>query len=94
MVALTQHDVVSLPVAIYNYLPQAQTVALQLEPSDWYEALDGATRQVKLGPNEVTSATFQIRARKPGDFALTVQAQGAQLKDAIRRSHLSGPRWP
>lgn len=85
-VSLTQGDVVSIPVAVYNYLPEAQTVSLRLEKADWYEQMDGDTREIKMGPNEVTGVSFQIRAKSPGSFPLTVFAQGSKLSDAIRRS--------
>ena len=36
-VALTQHDEVSVPVAVYNYLKTDQAVRLEVTPGDWFE---------------------------------------------------------
>lgn len=84
--SLTQGDVISMPVAIYNYLPNAQTVRLTLEASDWYEQLDEPTRDVKIAKGEVAGISFKIRAKKPGAFPLTLRATGSKMSDAVRRS--------
>jgi hypothetical protein len=58
-VSLTEGDVVSVPVAVYNYLPNAQTVSLELRQDLWF-ALDNdsALKQVEVKAGEVTSASF------------------------------------
>jgi hypothetical protein len=38
-ISLTEGDVVSVPVAVYNYLPTAQRVSLELRQDPWF-ALD------------------------------------------------------
>jgi 5-hydroxyisourate hydrolase-like protein (transthyretin family) len=86
-VALTQNDEVSFPVAVYNYLKDPQTVKLELQSASWFELVEGdATRSLDLKPNEVTSVTFRIKARKIGFNPLTVKASGTKLSDAIKRS--------
>lgn len=84
-VSLTQNDDVSIPVAVYNYLPEAQTVTLRVDPGEGYALLDGGVREVKLDKNQVTGVSFRIRAQRPGSFPLTVHATGSKLSDAIRR---------
>src|SRR5574340_82734 len=53
-VAPTQHDEVSIPVAVYNYLPKAQPVTLTLETQPWFELLKGEAKQsLALGPSDI-----------------------------------------
>lgn len=75
-VSLTQDDVVSIPVAVYNYLNEPHDVELKLQQEDWFE-LDGdqAIKQVRVGAGEVTGASFRIRAQKIGMGKLTVTAR-------------------
>jgi hypothetical protein len=84
---LTQNDEVAFPVAVYNYLMDPQTVKLDLEPESWFELTDkdGYTRSLDLKPVEVTSVKFRIKAKRIGNFPLTVKAQGSKMSDAIKR---------
>ena len=84
-VALTQGDEVSVPVAIYNYLPQAQTVTLNLEQADWFDLTGEARRQVKMPKDGIDVVYYQIKAKAIGSHKLTVTARGTTLSDAIRR---------
>jgi len=58
-VSLTEGDVVSVPVAVYNYLPKAQKVSLELRQDPWF-ALDNdnAVKQVDVGAGEGSSSFF------------------------------------
>jgi hypothetical protein len=84
---LTQNDEVAFPVAVYNYLKEPQTVKLDLQPEAWFELTDkdGYTRSLDLKPGEVTSVKFRIKAKRIGNFPLTVKAQGSKMSDAIKR---------
>jgi uncharacterized protein YfaS (alpha-2-macroglobulin family) len=84
-VALTQNDRISVPVAVYNYLAEPQTVTLRLEPGDWFTLEGAASQTLKLGPNEVTGVRFPITVRGLGDHAFTVTARGSRLSDAVRK---------
>lgn len=85
-VALTQGDEMSIPVAVYNYLPEEQEVVLELEPATWYTLLSADNRQtLTVGPNDVEVAYFRIRAERFGHFALQVTAWGEKMSDAIAR---------
>jgi 5-hydroxyisourate hydrolase-like protein (transthyretin family) len=87
-VALTQNDEVAFPVAVYNYLKEAQTVTIELKQEPWFELVDeaGPIRRLALKPNEVTAVRFRIRAKKIGYQPLEVKAIGSTMSDAIRRS--------
>lgn len=85
-VALTQGDEISLPVAVYNYLKDRQTVRLKLETQPWFSLSGEAEQTLDLSPNEVTVRHFRIKAEKLGEHTLTVFAYGTKMSDAIRRS--------
>jgi len=91
-VSLTEGDVVSVPVAVYNYLPKAQRVSLELREDPWF-TLDGdnANKQVEVAAGEVTSASFRVKASKIGQQQLQVTARlvdapANQHGDAVARS--------
>lgn len=85
-VALTQGDEMSIPVAVYNYLPEEQEVLLELEPATWYTLLSADNRQtLTVGPNDVEVAYFRLRAERFGRFSLQVTAWGEKMSDAIAR---------
>ena len=85
-VAITRNDAFSVPVAIYNYLDEAQTVTLTVEPSPWVEISGGGTQTITLGPGEVTGASFDIKAVEVGVHGLTIVAQGTKMSDAVKRT--------
>lgn len=83
--ALTRNDRVTVPVAVYNYLPVPQTVELTLVAEGGL-TLDGpATASLALAPNEVKGLQVPLFAGRVGQGRLTVSARGAQLADAVRR---------
>jgi len=85
-VALTQNDEISVPVAVYNYLPGAQTVMLTLETEPWFELVnEGAEKSLEIGPSDITVVYFRLRAKGIGRHAFTVHARGSKLSDAIKR---------
>ena len=90
--SLTEGDVVSVPVAVYNYLPKTQTVSLELRQDPWFALEnDTATKQVEVKAGEVISASFRVKASKIGEqqFQVTARLIGApanQPGDAVARS--------
>ncbi len=84
---LTQNDQVSLPVAVFNYLPQAQEVRLEVEEEDWFELLDEEDREKRLtiGANDVEVVYFPIRAVQFGRNRFQVTAWGERMSDAIAK---------
>jgi len=84
--SITRNDELSVPVAIYNYLDQAQDVTLSVETGDWFELLDAADKTVHLESGDVTVEYFRIKASRVGWHKLTVYAYGSELSDAVARS--------
>lgn len=84
-VALTQNDEVSIPVACYNYLKEGQTVELSLKTGNWCRVEGSPVKVLKLGPSEVRSAYFRVKALGVGTHEITVVARGAKMSDAVRR---------
>lgn len=91
-VSLTEGDTVSVPVAVYNYLPTAQKVSLELRQDPWFALEnDNAVKRVEVKAGEVTSASFRVKASKIGEqqFQVTARLIGApanQPGDAVARS--------
>ncbi len=84
--ALTVGDEVSVPVGVFNYLADAQTVRLELTPTDWFDLLDEATKEITIGGNDITVVYFRIRAKDFGaNQQFTVTAYGSQMSDAIQK---------
>ncbi len=83
--ALTQGDWVSVPVAVHNYLPAAQSVRIALNDAAWFERSGPAMREIRLDARDVGVVHFPITARRIGRHALVVTAQGATAGDAVRR---------
>lgn len=99
-VSLTRNDEVGVPIVVYNYLDRPQRVALTVKQSDWFERLpedssnDAAEAhattedhhlQLDLGPGEVRSITFRLRAVRVGTHQLEVAAVASEVADAVRR---------
>jgi anti-sigma factor RsiW len=84
-VALTQHDEIAVPVAVYNYLPQTQTLQLEMEPAPWFELLGPPVQEITLRAVDVGVVYFRIRAVDYGLQRLTVTAWGREMSDAVSR---------
>ncbi len=86
-VALIQNDEVTIPVGVYNYLPQTQAVRINLERAPWFTLLEGDLQHtITIAANEVASVTYRIRADRLGRQPITVYAWGSQDSDAIGKS--------
>lgn len=85
-VALTQGDEISIPVAIYNYLPKSQEIRLVLQDEDWFDLVGKSEVTKTLGKDEVSVVYFPIRVKQLGYHSLLVKAYGAVKSDAIKRS--------
>jgi uncharacterized protein YfaS (alpha-2-macroglobulin family) len=83
--ALTQNDEISVPVGVFNYLDEPQTVRLVLEQDDWFELLDQPEVTLDIAANDIQVAYFRIRATGFGQKALQVTAYGSKLSDAVRK---------
>lgn len=91
-VSVTEGDEVSVPVAVYNYLPTPQRVSLELRQDAWFKLQDDdtAVKQVQVGAGEVTVAYFRLKASQLGDQQLQVtgrlEGRDAQSGDAVARN--------
>jgi hypothetical protein len=85
-VSLTEGDEISIPVALYNYLPREQKIKVVLQPEDWFEIAGDAEINRNLKKDEVSVAYFPIKIRKIGYHSLLVKAYGEVKSDAIKRS--------
>ncbi|NBD34832.1 MAG: hypothetical protein GVY30_02390, partial [Chloroflexi bacterium] len=83
--ALTVGDQISVPVAIYNYLPEPQTLQLEVEQARWFELLGAASREIDIAPNDVTTAYFPIRVLDFGLQPFQVTGWGSAMSDALRK---------
>jgi hypothetical protein len=90
-VALTQNDRISIPIAVYNYLPGSQTVRLEMTKEDWFELADEPVKEIRLEQDEVSVVYFTITAKKVGRHNLTVHGLGSKMSDAIKRQILVAP---
>jgi len=84
---LTQNDEVTVPIAVFNYLDEAQTIKLQASQEDWFEFVDDrADKSIAALPGSAMKASYRIRVLKPGRHTLTVTAIGSKLSDAVERT--------
>jgi hypothetical protein len=84
-VSLTQGDEISIPVGVFNYLPEAQEVRLVAEAEPWYELMGPGERTLTIASNEIEVVYFPIRVLKFGRQGFQVTAWGTKMSDAIRR---------
>ncbi len=85
-VSLTQNDEVSIPIAIYNYLPSAQNIRLKLTQEPWFELTeDSAERNITLQKDQVSVVYYRLKVKDIGWHKLTMHAYGDKMRDAISR---------
>ncbi|MEW6730976.1 MAG: MG2 domain-containing protein [Acidobacteriota bacterium] len=90
-VSLTQDDTATIPVAIYNYLSDAQEVELSLQSDEWFSLVDDQPiKRINIAAGEVSAISYRIRAARIGTHKLTVSARltsrnSAANGDAIAR---------
>ena len=75
-VSLTVGDEISIPVGVYNYLPDEQTVRLEIDNADWFELLDASEKQITIASNDITVVYFRIKALDFGTQPVKVTAWG------------------
>ena len=81
--SLTVGDQISVPVGIYNYLPEAQEVSLELKQEDWFSLLDQSVKTITIESNDISVVYFRIQAKDFGLQPLQVTAIGSEMSDAI-----------
>ncbi|MBN2547821.1 MAG: hypothetical protein JXB15_01585 [Anaerolineales bacterium] len=81
--ALTVDDEISIPVGVFNYLAEPQTVQLELEQADWFQLLDEPVKQIEIAANDISVVYFRIKAVDFGLQPFKVTALGSKMSDAI-----------
>ncbi len=81
--SLTVGDEIAVPVGVFNYLEDAQTVTLTVKEEDWFELLDDSEKQITIGANDIDVVYFRIRAKQFGSQPFEVTAIGSTMSDAI-----------
>jgi uncharacterized protein YfaS (alpha-2-macroglobulin family) len=84
-VSLTQGDEISIPVGVFNYLPEAQEVRLVVQEEDWFELLGEGDQTLTIASNDIEVVYFPIRVVDFGRQGFQVTAWGEMMSDAIRR---------
>ena len=84
-VALTQGDEIAVPVGVFNYLPEAQTIKLEIAAADWFQLLDDPVKEISIASNDISVVYFRIKANHFGQQALQVTALGSRMSDAIQK---------
>ncbi|MBN2004147.1 MAG: hypothetical protein JXA21_12395 [Anaerolineae bacterium] len=83
--SLTVGDEVAIPVGVFNYLPEAQSVRLEVQQEPWFELLDESTKTLAIASNDITVVYFRIKALAFGSQPFQVTAYGSRMSDAIRK---------
>jgi archaellum component FlaF (FlaF/FlaG flagellin family) len=84
-VSLTQGDEISIPVGVFNYLPEAQEVRLEVREQDWFELLGEREQTLTIASNDIEVVYFPIHVLDFGRRGFQVTAWGSAMSDAIRR---------
>jgi len=84
-VSLTQDDEISIPIGVFNYLPEAQQVRLEVEPEDWFELIGPGEQTLTIDSNDIEVVYIPIRVLDFGRQGFQVTAWGEKMSDAIRR---------
>lgn len=83
--SLTVGDEIAVPVGVFNYLPEAQTVRLEVQQERWFELLDEPVKTLEIASNDITVVYFRIKALDFGSQPFQVTAYGSRMSDAIRK---------
>ncbi|MEW5869765.1 MAG: alpha-2-macroglobulin family protein [Chloroflexota bacterium] len=83
--ALTVGDEISVPVGVFNYLSETQTVRLELDQAAWFDLLDEPSKEISIASNDISVVYFRVRAKQFGQQAFKVTAWGSQMSDAIQK---------
>jgi len=82
---LTRGDSLTVPVALYNYLPTTQSLEVSLVKEGWFDVTGPAVKMVSVSPNDVSSVPFTIKVMEVGDYRFTVLARSSSQKDAVSK---------
>ncbi|MBN2394669.1 MAG: zf-HC2 domain-containing protein [Anaerolineae bacterium] len=72
----------TITATIYNFLPEAQNISVLPSPDTWYALLSSA-ETVMIPADGIVSTQIVIRPDERGTFLFRVNAEGAQMGDAV-----------
>jgi len=83
---LTEGDRISLPVVLRNYLDHKQSVALEIQPENWFTLLEGNRKRADVPAGDSSTQTFDLRAiASIENGKQRVTAIGSDSSDAIEK---------
>ncbi len=82
---LTVGDEIDVPIAVYNYLAEPQSIKLAVAPADWFEVRGEPQLAFDAAANEVMAAYLPIRVTQFGTHDLQITATGSYMSDAVQR---------
>jgi uncharacterized protein YfaS (alpha-2-macroglobulin family) len=82
---LTVGDELYVPVSVFNYLDEAQTIKLTAAAADWFEFTGDVEATLEIAANEVAAAYIPIRITAFGQHEFEVTATGNLFSDAVIR---------
>jgi len=83
--SLTVGDEVSIPVGVFNYLAEEQTVRLEVQKEGWFELLDEPVKEMTIAANDISVVYFRLKAQGFGQQPFQVTAIGSHMSDAMRK---------
>lgn len=82
---LTVGDELAVPVSIFNYLDEPQTINLEVAQGDWFQFVETPQLSFTVVPNEVMAAYIPIRITGFGLHDFQITASGSTMSDAVLR---------
>lgn len=91
--SFTRYDEVTVPIVVYNYSQEKQTVQIAIEEADWFELTgddSNSVQSISMEANETKSIALPMKLLRIGDHQLKVTAAAktdeSDIADAIVRS--------
>ena len=75
-------DEIAVPVGVFNYLTEEQSVRLEVHQADWFELLDEPVQEITIAANDISVVYFRIRAT--GFRLAALPGDGLRLQDVGR----------
>ena len=91
---LTVGDEIDVPIAVYNYLAEPQSIKLAVAPADWFEVRGEPQLAFDVAANEVMAAYLPIRVTQFGKHDLQITATGSSYERRRAARGRGVARWP
>ena len=80
---LTQNDVLSLPVGVFNFSDLPQEVTVTVTPAPWFTLLSGGSQTLSLSAGQSAATPFMIEVLEAGYHELHIAAKTSAFADAV-----------